>query len=101
MPPQPLTELEIAESLGALPGWALAEDRLVRTYTLSGHLPAVAMLVHVATVQEQLNHHAELTLTYNRLGVAVNTHSIGGRISELDVQLASRIEELALAHGAS
>lgn len=101
MAPQPLTEVEIAEVLSGLPGWTLANDRLVREYRLAGHLPAVAMLVHVATVQEELNHHADLALTYNRLGVAVNTHSVGGRVTELDAQLATRIEELAAAHGAS
>ncbi len=101
MAPQPLTELEIAEALSGLPGWTLQEDRLVREYTLAGHLPAVAMLVHIATVQEELNHHADLTLTYNRLGVGVNTHSVGGKVTELDTQLAIRIEDLAPSHGAS
>jgi 4a-hydroxytetrahydrobiopterin dehydratase len=101
MAPQPLTEVEIAEALSGLPGWTLEGDRLVRNYVLGGHLPAVAMLVHITTVQEQMNHHADLTLTYNRLGVSVNTHSAGGKVTELDAQLASRIEELSLAHGAS
>jgi 4a-hydroxytetrahydrobiopterin dehydratase len=59
------------------------------------------MLVHIATVQEEMNHHADLTLTYNRLAVAVNTHSAGGKVTELDTQLATRVEELSLAHGAS
>ncbi|MDT0317143.1 4a-hydroxytetrahydrobiopterin dehydratase [Streptomyces millisiae] len=99
MAPQPLTELEIAECLSGLPGWTVRDDRLERGYTLAGHLPAVALLTHVAAVQEELNHHAELTVTYNRLHIAVNTHSVGGRVTELDVQLARRIEEIAPAHG--
>ncbi|TDC61860.1 4a-hydroxytetrahydrobiopterin dehydratase [Streptomyces hainanensis] len=100
MAPQPLTELEIAECLSGLPGWAARDDRLERHYALPGHLPAVALLVHVAAVQEELGHHAELTVTYNRLDIAVNTHSVGGRVTQLDVQLARRIEEIAPAHGA-
>jgi 4a-hydroxytetrahydrobiopterin dehydratase len=101
MAPQPLTELEIAESLSGLPGWSVADDRLVRSYGLAGHLPAVAMLVHIATLQEELNHHADLTLTYDRLGVSVHTHSVGGKVTGLDVQLARRIEEIAPGHGAA
>ncbi|MDT0442400.1 MULTISPECIES: 4a-hydroxytetrahydrobiopterin dehydratase [unclassified Streptomyces] len=101
MAPRPLTGQEIEQALAGLPGWTLEDDRLVRSYGLAGHLPAVALLVHIATVQEELDHHADLALTYNRLGVAVHTHSVGGKVTELDVRLARRIEDLAPAHGAS
>lgn len=100
MAPQPLTDLEISEALSGLPGWAVEDDRLVRGYKLGGHMAAVAMVVHIATAQEELDHHADLTLTYNKLGVAVNTHSVGGKVTELDTQLARRIEEIAAGHGA-
>jgi 4a-hydroxytetrahydrobiopterin dehydratase len=98
--PKPLTEQEITEELRALPGWALEEDSLVRGYTFDGHLPAVAMLVHIATVQEELNHHADMRLVYNRLTLGLNTHSEGGKVTELDTRLARRIEDLAAGHGA-
>ncbi|GAA2355301.1 4a-hydroxytetrahydrobiopterin dehydratase [Streptomyces sp. XM4011] len=101
MAPQPLTDLEIAETLSGLPGWRAEDDHLVRSYTLAGHPAAVALLVHISVAQEELNHHAELTLVYNRLGIALNTHSVGGKITELDAQLARRIEEIAAGHGVS
>ncbi|MDB1089285.1 4a-hydroxytetrahydrobiopterin dehydratase [Streptomyces sp. ACA25] len=100
MAAQPMTELEIAEVLSGLPGWTLRDDHLERGYRLRGHLPAVALLVHIATVQEELNHHAGLTVTYNRLDVSVTTHSAGSKVTELDAQLARRIEEIAAGHGA-
>jgi 4a-hydroxytetrahydrobiopterin dehydratase len=96
--PKPLDAREISDALADLPGWSLAEDRLTRAYTLDGHLPAMAMLVHIAAVQEELNHHADLGLVYNRLTIAVNTHSEGGRVTELDTELAHRIEEIAAGH---
>ncbi|GAA1917357.1 4a-hydroxytetrahydrobiopterin dehydratase [Streptomyces sodiiphilus] len=100
MAPQPLTETDIAEALSGLPGWTLEENRLVRSYGFDGHLPAVAMLVHIAAIHEEMDHHADLALGYNRLGVAVHTHSAGGRVTELDTRLARRIEEIAAGHGA-
>ncbi|NGO69859.1 4a-hydroxytetrahydrobiopterin dehydratase [Streptomyces boncukensis] len=100
MLPEPLSTPEIEEALAELPGWALEGDRLVRTYSLPRHLPAAAMVMHVAAIQEELDHHAELALGYNTLGVSVNTHTVGGRVTGLDLALARRIEAIAPDHGA-
>ncbi|MBL1090981.1 4a-hydroxytetrahydrobiopterin dehydratase [Streptomyces sp. NPDC001739] len=97
---EPLGEKEIEERLAELPGWSVEDDRLHRGYHFPGHLPAAVMVIHIARIQEELDHHADLTLGYNRLTVAVNTHSIGGKVTDLDFQLARRIEEIAGAHGA-
>lgn len=97
---EPLTDKEIEDRLAELPGWSVADDLLKRTYAFERHLPGATMVVHIAQIQEELGHHADLTLTYNRLKVAVNTHSVGGRITRLDFGLAHRIEEIASGHGA-
>lgn len=96
---EPLSDKEIEDRLAALPGWTVEGELLCRSYAFHGHLPAAVMVIHIAQIQEELGHHADLTLGYNRLGVAVNTHSIGGRITHLDFGLAQRIEEIAPAHG--
>lgn len=101
MPPEPLTEDQLSEALSELPGWSSDGERIARTYTFAKHLPAAAMVMHVAAIQEELNHHAELALGYNKLAVAVNTHSVGGHVTDLDVALARRLEEIASGHGAS
>ena len=97
---EPLTTTEVQERLAELPGWSVEGELLCRRYAFHGHLPAAAMVIHIAQIQEELGHHADLTLGYNRLAVAVNTHSIGGRITDLDFGLASRIEAIAPGHGA-
>jgi 4a-hydroxytetrahydrobiopterin dehydratase len=97
---QPLSPQEIAERLPDLPGWSVDDDELVRSYKLPSHPAGAAMVVHIAQVQEEEGHHAELTLGYNTLAVRVNTHSVGGRLTELDFGLARRIEDLAPGHGA-
>ncbi|MFF4951222.1 4a-hydroxytetrahydrobiopterin dehydratase [Streptomyces chattanoogensis] len=97
---EPLGSKEIEDRLAELPGWYTEGELLCRRYTFDGHLPAAAMVVHIAQIQEELGHHSDLTLGYNRLTVAVNTHSAGGRITRLDFGLAQRIEEIAPGHGA-
>ncbi|MFF7801072.1 4a-hydroxytetrahydrobiopterin dehydratase [Streptomyces olivaceus] len=100
MPVAPLSPQEIEERLAGLPGWSLDAGRLTRSYELASHFAATAMVVHVAQVQEELDHHSDLTLGYNTVSLAVQTHSAGGAVTEKDVELARRVEDLAPGHGA-
>ncbi|KUL33976.1 pterin-4-alpha-carbinolamine dehydratase [Streptomyces sp. NRRL F-4489] len=96
----PLDDAEIQDRLRDLPGWAAEGSRLHRGYRFDRHFQGAAMVIHIAQIQEELGHHADLTLSYNRLAVAVTTHSAGSRITYLDFGLARRIEEIAAGHGA-
>ncbi|MFG3320055.1 4a-hydroxytetrahydrobiopterin dehydratase [Streptomyces sp. NPDC048171] len=100
MPVEPLSRQEIEERLTELPGWSLEDDRLTRVYRLGSHFAATAMVVHVAQVQEELDHHSDLTLGYNTVSLAVHTHSAGGAVTAKDVELARRVQDLAAGHGA-
>lgn len=98
---EPLSQEEIEERLGGLPGWSLRDDgRLTRTYRLGTHFAATAMVVHIAQVQDELDHHSDLTLGYNTVSLAVHTHSAGGAVTEKDIELARRVDDLAPGHRA-
>jgi len=58
------------------------------------------MVVHIAQVQEELDHHSDLTLGYHTVSLSVHTHSAGGAVTTRDFALARRVEELAPGHGA-
>ncbi|MEU0741295.1 4a-hydroxytetrahydrobiopterin dehydratase [Streptomyces sp. NPDC006134] len=100
MPAEPLSQKEIEDRLAELPGWSLDGDRLTRTYRLASHPAATAMVVHIAQVQEELDHHSDLTLGYNTVSLSVHTHSAGGAVTDKDFQLARKVEDLAPGHGA-
>lgn len=99
MPVEPLSQKEIEDRLAQLPGWSLEGDRITRSYRLGSHFAATAMVVHIAQVQEELDHHSDLTLGYHTVSLAVSTHSAGG-VTERDLELARRVEALAPGHGA-
>ncbi|MCX4716999.1 MULTISPECIES: 4a-hydroxytetrahydrobiopterin dehydratase [Streptomyces] len=101
MPSEPLSQKEIEDRLRELPGWAFEDDRIFRTYRLGGHFAASALVAHIASVQEELNHHSDLTLGYNTVRLSVNSHDAGDVVTESDFALAERVEALAPAHGAS
>ncbi|MET9379435.1 4a-hydroxytetrahydrobiopterin dehydratase [Streptomyces sp. NPDC003035] len=101
MPTEPLSQKEIEDRLRELPGWTLDDDRITRTYRLGDHFAATAMVVHVARIQQELDHHSDLTLGYNTVAVSVSTHSAGNAVTEKDFELATRVETIAPGHGAS
>ncbi|MFF0792996.1 4a-hydroxytetrahydrobiopterin dehydratase [Streptomyces spiralis] len=101
MPVEPLSQKEIEDRLAELPGWSVEGDRLTRSFRLGSHFAATAMVVHIAQVQEELNHHSDLALGYNTVSLAVNTHSAGGAVTDKDFELARRVQDLAGVHGAS
>ncbi|MFF8403323.1 4a-hydroxytetrahydrobiopterin dehydratase [Streptomyces sp. NPDC014846] len=97
---EPLSQKEIEDRLAELPGWSAAGDRLTRSYRLGSHFAAAALVMHVAGIQDELDHHSDLTLGYNTVSLSVNTHSAGGAVTEKDFDLARRVEDIAPAHGA-
>ncbi|MFF4489506.1 4a-hydroxytetrahydrobiopterin dehydratase [Streptomyces sp. NPDC001544] len=97
---EPLSQKEIEDRLAELPGWSLDGDRIARSYRLGSHFAATAMVVHIAQVQDELDHHSDLTLGYNTVSLTVNTHSAGGVVTGKDFELARRVEDLAAGHGA-
>ncbi|MDQ1035091.1 4a-hydroxytetrahydrobiopterin dehydratase [Streptomyces sp. V3I8] len=101
MPLEPLSQKDVEDRLTELPGWSLDGDSISRTYRLGSHFAAAALVVHIAQVQDELDHHSDLTLGYRTVVLTVHTHSVGGAVTEKDFELAVRVERLAAGHGAS
>ncbi|MFE3151617.1 MULTISPECIES: 4a-hydroxytetrahydrobiopterin dehydratase [unclassified Streptomyces] len=99
MPAAPLSQQEIEDRLGELPGWSLEGDRITCTYRLHSHFAALGLTAHVAAIQDELNHHSDLTLGYNTVALSVNTHDAGDVVTENDLKLAARVAAIADGHG--
>ncbi|KOV62271.1 4a-hydroxytetrahydrobiopterin dehydratase [Streptomyces sp. MMG1121] len=97
---EPLSQKEIEDRLAELPGWSVDGDSLTRLYRLDSHLAAAALVMHIAVVQDELDHHSDLTLGYHTVALSVNTHSAGGVVTARDFALARRVEDIAPGHGA-
>src|SRR5882724_12775084 len=82
-----LTEYGLAE-------WKLEDGWLRRKFTTDGW-PTTLMLVNaIGFVSEAAYHHPDLTVTWGKLWVKLQTHSAGG-ITDKDFALAKKIEEAA------
>jgi 4a-hydroxytetrahydrobiopterin dehydratase len=76
--------------------WALVDGRLAKEWRFADFAAALAFLNRAAAVCEERNHHADFELGWGRVAATVSTHSVGG-LTELDFDLARRLDELPAA----
>ncbi len=88
-----LTEAQINEHLASVRGWALEGDMLTRTFILRDFTAALTFVGAVGHLAEAAGHHPDITITYNRVRLALTTHDSGG-ITEKDFALAAQINTL-------
>ena len=91
--PPRLSDDELAAAMTDLPLWSGDGDGLRRTVELPGFREAVAAIVAIADVAEEMDHHPDVDLRWRTLHLALVSHSAGG-VTELDVELARRIDAL-------
>jgi 4a-hydroxytetrahydrobiopterin dehydratase len=86
-----LTDAEIAKDLTSLAGWAHEGGVIAKTYTFAGFPQAIAFVVRVAFLAEEMDHHPDLDIRWAKVKVALSTHDAGG-VTANDVKLATQIE---------
>ena len=94
--PEALEASEIEARLQALDGWTLESGKLHREFRFADFVEAFGFMTQVALHAEKLDHHPEWSNVYDRVKVDLTTHDAGG-ITELDFELASRMDAAAAA----
>jgi 4a-hydroxytetrahydrobiopterin dehydratase len=92
--PAKLTTFEIESHLTQLPGWTVVAGKLHREYRFPNFGKAFGFMKSAAMVIEKMDHHPEWFNASDRVVVDLTTHDAGG-ISQKDVDLAKRLEEIA------
>ena len=88
-----LSEEEVRANLQETPGWSLSGTELERTFTFESFRPAIAFVNRVAEAAERAGHHPDIAIHYNRVKLALSTHSEGG-ITSKDFELARAVNRL-------
>ena len=91
---------EIARQLADLPGWTGDTANLSHRVTAPTFVAAIRIVDEVAEVAEEMDHHPDIDIRWRTLHLALTTHSAGG-VTQLDVELAHRIDEIAAGLGAT
>lgn len=93
-----LSDHEIDTALGTLPGWTREGNQIRKEYKFKGFPDAVAFVDRLVEPAESANHHPDLEIHYNKVLVALSTHSEGG-VTDKDTLLAAVIDSTAGASG--
>jgi 4a-hydroxytetrahydrobiopterin dehydratase len=94
-----LTEDDVAAALRSLSHWEGDTGALRRTVSAPDFMTGIRIVDDVAVAAEELDHHPGMDIRWRKVMFSLSTHSQGG-VTERDVELARRIDDIAERHGA-
>ncbi len=89
--PVRLDDISIGNKLRTLPGWSRSGDSITRTFAFSGFPGAVSFISRLVEPAEELEHHPDVDLRYNKVTVTLSTHDQDG-LTDLDFRLAALVD---------
>ena len=88
-----LTEDEIERRLGTLHGWQRKGSDILKVFEHKDFVRAMGFVNSVALLAEKANHHPDIDIRWNKVTLALSTHSAGG-LTDKDFTLAAEIDQL-------
>jgi 4a-hydroxytetrahydrobiopterin dehydratase len=88
-----LSDGEITQALGRVPGWAVVNGKLHRELKFGTFVDAFGFMTRLAMIAERRDHHPEWQNVYDRVTIDLTTHEARG-ITERDVALAEAANAL-------
>ncbi len=93
---QKLSTEQITEFLDGLPEWSLNGDSLQRTFRFDDFVGAMAFANRIADQAQQMKHHPDIMIRFNKVTLTLTTHDAGG-LTEQDFSLARATDDCVLA----
>ena len=88
-----LSDGEIDAKLGELDGWRRDGDAIVKEFELDDFVGSVDFVRRIVEPAEEMGHHPDLSISWNKVTVSITTHAEGG-LTGNDFELAKRIDAL-------
>ena len=74
-------------------GWNLEDRTIQRSFGFNTFMEAMDFVNQVAKVSEEMDHHPDITINYDRVTLSLTTHSERG-LTRRDFRLAGQIDSL-------
>jgi 4a-hydroxytetrahydrobiopterin dehydratase len=88
-----LSDEEVESRLDDLDGWRVIGDAIVKTFEHDDFVGSVEFVKRLVEPAEEMNHHPDLSISWNKVEVSLSTHSEGG-LTASDFELARKIDAL-------
>lgn len=85
---------QINKELVGLDGWNLENDSIKKTYQFENFIESIDFINKIAPIAEDMQHHPDIKINYNKVGITLSTHDQGG-VTEKDFRLAAKIDKLS------
>jgi 4a-hydroxytetrahydrobiopterin dehydratase len=89
-----LDDSEIEAKLAELPGWERQGTEIVKQFEHGDFVGSVKFVDRLVGPAEEMGHHPDLEISWDKVTVHLSTHSEGG-LTAADFELAARIDALA------
>jgi len=89
-----LSQSQVRDEVANLPNWSVKEGKLNAEFRFEDFVDAFAFMTKVAFAAESAQHHPEWRNVYNRVTIDLVTHDAGNAISQLDIDMARKIDKL-------
>lgn len=80
-------------------GWRVEDGQAVGTFATGSFSAGAEFVSEVAEAADAANHHPDVQLTYPSVTFSLITHDAGGVLTDLDLQLAREISDIAVRRG--
>ena len=88
-----LADEEIQARLDDLEGWERSGDSIRKQFRLDDFVGSVEFVNRLVAPAEEMGHHPDLEISWNKVTVSLSTHSQGG-LTEADFELAGEIDAI-------
>jgi 4a-hydroxytetrahydrobiopterin dehydratase len=89
-----LPDDEIQSKLAELDGWSREGDAITKSFKNEDFVGSVKFVDAIVDPAEEMNHHPDLSISWDEVKVSITNHAAGG-LTENDFVLAKRIDQVA------
>lgn len=89
-----LGDAEIEEKLASLSGWERSGEAIRKRFACGDFVGSVKFVDSLVVPAEEIGHHPDLELSWDKVTVTISTHSEGG-LTAADFELAGKVDALS------
>ena len=80
--------------MASSPEWTDVDGTLTRRFEFANFVEAFGFVTQVALVAQRLDHHPDIAISWNKVGITTTSHDTGNTLTDRDHKLTAAIDKL-------